>query len=225
MEVIQKYDLNDPILFRNFQKKNKVTDAPYHVIENVFDSTQVKNILDILSSYDDSAIDTEQFKNNEHLKWVYIKCRDSELDSPYNISKLVPEFKLYDDMIIEACLQANRSIWNLDINGVITTKYLIYEQDKYSDWHTDGAFGIHADISSDIMWRKLSATVALTEDEYEGGELEMVLSSTPSTSYVKIKQSKGSILLFPPFINHRIAPVTRGIRKTLVYWFCGPRWK
>jgi len=76
MEVINKYDLNDPILFRNFQKKNKVTDAPYHVIENVFDSTQVKNILDILSSYDDSAIDTEQFKNNEHLKWVYIKCRD-----------------------------------------------------------------------------------------------------------------------------------------------------
>jgi len=225
MEVIQKYDLNDPVLFRNYQKNNTVIDVPYYIIENALTDTQIEEILALLSVYDSDAIDSEQFNNNEHLKWLYINCRDEEKPSPYGITKRVLEFRPYDDVIIQKCLDINKRMWNLDINGMITTKYLIYEKGRYSDWHTDGSFGVQSEADSSIVWRKLSATVALTDDEYDGGEFEMVLSSNPSTSYVKIKPSKRSIILFPPFINHRISPVTRGIKKTLVYWFCGSRWR
>lgn len=224
MEVVEKYDLNDPRLFRQYQKKQTIKSVPFFVIENALSKDEIEKIRSMLGVFDDTAIDTEQFKNNEHLKWIYVNCRDEEVDSKHNITRRCLDFKTYDDLIIQKCLSANKKIWNLDITGAITTKYLVYEVDKYSDWHTDGSFGIDVELDTSVVWRKLSATVALTED-YDGGEFEMILSANPHDSYIKVKPSLGSIVLFPPFINHRIAPVTRGVKKTLVYWFCGPRWK
>lgn len=227
MEIIQKYDLNDPLLFRSYQKSNHVGGVPYFLIENALSKQQVDSILDILSSYDHNTIDTEQFKNNEHLRWLYVTCNDSESPSRYGITKHIPELKPYDDLIIQKCLAENKHIWNLDISSVITTKYLVYDVGKYSDWHLDGGFGVDApNMPDNIIWRKLSASVALTDDaDYSGGEIEMIVSAHPSVSHIKIKPSKGSILLYPPFTSHSISPVTRGTRKTLVYWFCGPRWR
>lgn len=226
MEIIKKYDLNDPLLFRSYQKTNQVIDTPYFLIENALSNQQTDDILGILSKYDSNTIDTEHFKNNEHLRWLYVTCRSDESPSKLGITKHIPELKVYDDLIIQKCMIENKRIWNLDISSAITTKYLVYDIDQHSDWHLDGSFGVQsAHMPDDIVWRKLSATVALTDDEYDGGEFEMIISAMPTNSYVKIKPSKGSILLFPPFINHRIKPITKGTRKTLVYWFCGPRWR
>ena len=226
MEIIQKYDLNDPLLFRSYQKSNHVGSVPYFLIENALSNRQVDSILDILSSYDQNTIDTEQFKNNEHLRWLYVTCNESESPSRYGITKYIPELKPYDDLIIQKCLTENKHIWNLDISSVITTKYLVYDVGKYSDWHLDGGFGVDApNMPDNIVWRKLSASVALTDDDYSGGEFEMIVSAHPHASHIKIKPSRGSILLYPPFTSHSISPVTRGTRKTLVYWFCGPRWR
>ena len=227
MEVIRKYDLNDPLLFRSYQKSNYVESFPYFLIENALTKQQTDSILNILSPYDLDTIDTEQYKNNEHLRWLYVTCNESESNSRYGITKYIPELKPYDDFIIQKCLAENKHIWNLDISSVITTKYLVYDVGAYSDWHSDGGFGVDApNISDNIVWRKLSATIALSDDDdYSGGEFEMVISAHPSESYIKMKPSRGSILLYPPFTSHSISPVTRGIRKALVYWFCGPRWR
>ena len=36
---------------------------------------------------------------------------------------------------------------------------------------------------------------------------------------------KGSIIVFPSFIYHRVKPVTKGNRYSLVVWNCGKLWK
>jgi len=38
-------------------------------------------------------------------------------------------------------------------------------------------------------------------------------------------KDKGSVLIFPSYINHKVSPVTKGIRRSLVAWFSGPRWR
>ena len=57
------------------------------------------------------------------------------------------------------------------------------------------------------------------ENEFEGGDLEL----TKEGQVAKIKQ--GHIIFFASFIRHRVAPVTRGTRKSLVMWFGGTPFK
>jgi PKHD-type hydroxylase len=67
--------------------------------------------------------------------------------------------------------------------------------------------------------RKLSLVVQLSSpDEYEGGGLEIMASSEP----VQVTKEKGLICAFPSFILHRVTPVTKGTRRTLVIWIAGP---
>ena len=73
--------------------------------------------------------------------------------------------------------------------------------------------------------RKLSMTVLLN-DNYEGGEFQF---ATLNNEKCKIDTPKfnttGSIVVFPSDMEHRIAPVTKGIRYSLVVWFLGPPFK
>ena len=60
----------------------------------------------------------------------------------------------------------------------------------------------------------------LLNDDFEGGDFEINLS-TPN----KVNVKKGMAIFFPSFVLHRVTPVTKGIRKSLVIWVEGPRWK
>ena len=61
--------------------------------------------------------------------------------------------------------------------------------------------------------------------EYEGGDLEFDLrdksDSTSNIQTTKIARKKGSIIVFPSFVWHRVTPVTQGTRYSLVIWNCG----
>ncbi|MBI4521691.1 MAG: 2OG-Fe(II) oxygenase, partial [Gemmatimonadetes bacterium] len=38
-------------------------------------------------------------------------------------------------------------------------------------------------------------------------------------------RGKGQAFLFPSYIGHRVTPVTRGIRRSLVTWCVGPAFR
>ena len=73
--------------------------------------------------------------------------------------------------------------------------------------------------------RKLSMTVSLTNpDEYEGGDLEFDFRNQDEASQPRICEEirpKGSVIVFPSFVWHRVKPVTKGIRHSLVCWNLG----
>ena len=115
---------------------------------------------------------------------------------------------------------ANFNVFNFHIYNVADiqyTEYLASEGGHYN-WHHD------INWSSDTKHeRKLSVTVQLSDpSEYEGGDFVFDECSTPNSDILK---QKGTVLVFPSYLRHRVEPVTKGIRKSLVSWFEGPRFR
>lgn len=86
----------------------------------------------------------------------------------------------------------------------------------------------------DVFWltqknshRKVSLILQLTDpSEYEGGVLNFERIGTYPSDGDKIEMKKrGTVIAFPSFIYHRLEPVTKGRRHSLVGWFEGPRWQ
>ena len=70
--------------------------------------------------------------------------------------------------------------------------------------------------------RKLSIIVQLSdEDEYEGGDINLKIGSRD----LDLPKKKGGVIVFPSFILHRVLPVTKGSRKSLVSWISGPNYR
>ena len=115
---------------------------------------------------------------------------------------------------------ANRTNFGFDIGYLDSVQYTVYHDggDHY-DWHIDTFLD-----TPNAFHRKLSVTVQLSDgDEYEGGEFHLRDGSgqdLPNNIY-----DRGSVLVFPSFLLHRVTPVTSGARKTLVAWFEGKRFR
>lgn len=116
--------------------------------------------------------------------------------------------------------EANRIAFGLDltdISPVQFTEYSSENQGKY-DWHHD--INWEQDTAFD---RKVSVVLQLTNgDSYEGGDFEFKEVETPDLQKMRLK---GTVLCFPSYLVHRVTPVTKGVRNSLVAWFEGPRWR
>ena len=89
------------------------------------------------------------------------------------------------------------------------------------DSKNQGFYRWHSDIAPRSTKRKISITMPLNEpSEYEGGSLEFNGSGSPS----EVPQHQGTVITFPSFVLHRVTPVTRGKRFSLVAWITGPPW-
>ena len=123
--------------------------------------------------------------------------------------------------------QANKNAgWNFQWDHSDLCQFTKYKLNQYYDWHNDSGEKIppHGKI------RKLSMTCQLTDgSEYSGGELEFDFRQydPPQRDESKhlIKTTailpKGSIIVFPSFVWHRVKPVTKGVRYSLVVWHLG----
>ena len=87
---------------------------------------------------------------------------------------------------------------------------------NHYDWHQDVQWYGQSDFD-----RKLSVTIQLSDEgSYEGGDFEFEDVQTNADF-----RSKGTVLVFPSYLRHRIHPVTHGTRLALVAWFYGARWR
>ena len=89
-------------------------------------------------------------------------------------------------------------------------QYTQYGPGHKFDWHVDIGAG-------DASNRKLSLTVQLSDESaYEGGGLQFI--SAPDTVSPKMR---GTAILFPSYLAHRVSDVTSGLRCSLVGWAAG----
>ena len=71
--------------------------------------------------------------------------------------------------------------------------------------------------------RKLSFSLQLSDpDDYEGGNVQLLDES--NRSYIA-PRNRGTIILFDSRTQHRVLKVTKGVRRSIVGWVVGPRWK
>jgi PKHD-type hydroxylase len=119
----------------------------------------------------------------------------------------------------------NFRFYNFDLNGYSFfqyTEYFGHELGKY-DWHMDSYLGSHPNGFTET--RKLSITLLLNEPgvDFEGGDFQINKGSPTEVDTVDLK--KGMLIAFPSFLIHRVAPVTKGTRKSIVIWVQGPKFR
>ena len=61
------------------------------------------------------------------------------------------------------------------------------------------------------------------EVDFEGGDFQINSGQEKDAESVKMK--KGDIIVFPSFMLHRVKPVTKGVRKSIVIWVMGPKFR
>ena len=120
---------------------------------------------------------------------------------------------------------ANKDNFLYDISDIENDliQYTQYNKGDYYNWHTDMDIG---DINEpDQLVRKLSFTLQLTnEDEYTGGNLEFADFDDSSYRFL-VPKSRGTMIVFDSRTPHRVTPIESGIRKSLVGWVVGKRWR
>ena len=101
-----------------------------------------------------------------------------------------------------------------------TYQYAHYHVNDHYGWHIDY---IRAGDKERQFPRKLSFSLLLNDD-YEGGELEFVLPQYGMElkwNRIALEPKAGSLIVFPSTLGHRVKPVTKGIRKSIVGWCIG----
>jgi PKHD-type hydroxylase len=99
-----------------------------------------------------------------------------------------------------------------DIQVTENAQFTEYPVGGFYDWHMD----CDTNMAHEPPVRKISMTLLLNDpSEFEGGNLELM--SPGRTTNLK----QGHAICFASFLNHRVQPVTRGVRQSLVVWFGG----
>jgi len=120
--------------------------------------------------------------------------------------------------------------WNFQWDFSENCQFTKYSKGQYYDWHCDGWDKPYKREEGDPTKgkiRKLSVTVSLSDPkDYKGGELEFDLRNgdpDKKRRVIKCKEilPKGSLVVFPGFVWHRVCPVKKGTRHSLVMWSLG----
>ena len=121
------------------------------------------------------------------------------------------------DQVNEFIQKANRNHFGFeDVHVTEPAQFTEYPEGGFYDWHMDN----DVNMQHEPPVRKISMTLLLShESQFEGGDLELMAKGK------RAKLTQGQAIIFASFLNHRVAPVTRGVRQSLVMWFGGTPFK
>jgi len=135
-----------------------------------------------------------------HISWI-----------PFNV---LPEMYKTLDKVMQATNRNHMGFEGMQITE--PAQFTEYSNGGFYDWHIDS----DVECSKEPPVRKISMTCLLSkDDEFEGGGLELMSEG----KFARPKQ--GHAIFFASFIRHRVVPVTRGTRRSLVMWFGGTPFK
>ncbi len=186
---------------------------PYWVFQNVISEEICKQIIDLGNNKWKQA--TIGDKNALDVGKIDTKTRETDVAWSN------------DDWLYEVCWHylhtANRnSNWNFEISSCEPMQITKYKKNGHYEFHQDGnGFSRYDNTENKFLHnktRKLSMTIVLNED-YEGGEFEFFQDIN------LIKEKMGTVIVFPSYMVHKVRPITKGTRYSLVAWFCGEPFK
>lgn len=192
------------------EKQRIASIGKHHVLsfKRIFSDEEIQQLRDLLDSEHQQA----------HIGQI---ATGKELNNDIRRSKVrfVPEqeYKWVYDRLWRAAKELNK-LYRFNLTGIKETIQLArYDEDE------QGFYCWHKDTSVAWMSRKISISVPLSSTlEFEGGDLQFMLGNggEPMT----VNQIKGHAICFPSYEQHRVTPVTKGRRYSLVAWIGGPDW-
>lgn len=113
--------------------------------------------------------------------------------------------------------------WNFIISECEKVQFSIYGLQSRYGWHRD----TNVTLPEGSPVRKLSVSVQLSHpDDYEGGDFQIKnFFGTEITENANQLRNRGTIIVFPSYLEHQVVPVTKGTRYSLVQWYSGPDWR
>lgn len=178
----------------------------YYWFQNGFNFSELEEIEKLATKYpytDATIIGNESI--NESIRKSKIKWVHPDDNSQWLYDK-------FAGMVIEA-----NKTWKFNL-------YSIIDSIQYTEYLAGGGhYDWHVDIGpKNISHRKVSIVVQLSDpSEYDGGDLELWNGGAIKSVF----RGRGTTVLFPSFTMHRVTPVTRGLRKSLVLWVGGEHYK
>ena len=99
---------------------------------------------------------------------------------------------------------------------------------QYSEYDASQEYGWHQDVKNtsyaDGRIRKMSFSIFVNEN-FEGGEFDLEIHGPDAKPrYIsEWKRSNENCIIFKSDMWHRVRPVKKGIRKSIVGWLLGPK--
>jgi len=201
----------------------------WYYFTSVVDKETCNKIIELDAGYyekvtvtKDNGITKEERKTGKNLSF--------KSDTSIRISdiKWVNNQWVYD-LIFPYMEEANKSAgWNFDIQSAETPQLTRYKKEGFYNWHSDGgadSLSIYDSSKGKFLQgyaRKLSMSILLNED-FSGGKFQFIgIYNGKRKILTPDFKGIGSIIVFPSFMEHRVTPITKGIRYSLVAWFLGP---
>jgi PKHD-type hydroxylase len=187
--------------FKDLGKKIKRTKANKHLTDD--------QIIEDIITNDNKFLKDLKKQRNSNVAWL-------------NDQWIYNEIQPYINM-------ANKSSgWNFDWDYSESCQFTKYKLNQFYDWHCDSwekPYDNPNNLNFHKKIRKLSVTCSLSDPkDYKGGQLEFQFRNNndpKGTRVCKEIMPRGSIVVFPSFVWHRVKPVTKGTRYSLVIWNVG----
>jgi PKHD-type hydroxylase len=210
------------MLFADHRDRLSVTPC-FIVLGDVFSEEECTKIIEIGQETDieeSKILGEEKDANANNI----LKIRKSK-NSFINLSE---KTSWIFEKIFQATTFVNENYFHFELNGFNSIQFTEYHGGgDFYDWHLDLPLKSNDPYMplEAARFRKLSGSLILSQSsEYTGGEfyIDRDHRNNPINT---INQSIGSIVFFPSFISHKVNNVTSGIRRSLVFWVEGPKFK
>lgn len=107
--------------------------------------------------------------------------------------------------------------WGFHLDNFEAVQYAEYGPNQHYHWHIDTFL-----LSGKDYDRKVTVVCLMNDpSEFEGGQLQLRFNQQE----YDVPLIKGTVIAFPSFIEHRVTPVTSGVRYTAAMWVNGPRFR
>jgi len=157
-------------------------------------------------------------KNGELKDIADANIQDGNKDNRSSKVSWLDDKKLQISLSNLITIANEESNWKFSIKELEPLQYTIYNVGDHYDWHIDS----HKKPYKNGLVRKLSFTLCLNDD-YEGGAFS-VCQTHPNPDKIVIqsfKPKKGTMIVFPSYVWHKVEKITKGVRKSLVGWIVG----
>ncbi len=183
-----------------------------------FKSVIPNYICDQIIKLGNSLKENKAIVGEPKIEGTKLKVRDSDvswINDKWVLKEIIPYIGI-------ANIDAK---WFVEMDNHELAQFTKYKLNQHYDWHFDqyltpDEFG---------KTRKLSLILSLSDSsEYEGGKLLFDYQDYPNQnkfSECTELKNKGSIIVFPSYLYHKVTPVTEGTRYSLVIWAKGNNWR
>lgn len=194
----------------------EIVTHPYIIYDNIFNNEEIDKIINYCEDKElqKGVVNSSDYKSFDAISSKHRNCDLNFHNKNENTSWIF-------DKLDHHILFINNEFYGFDLNGYDLFQYTVYDSKDAGtyNWHMDTNLGnthMHQP-------RKLSLSICLSDckTEFEGGIFQLNMGNQEFP--LDINLEKGSGIFFPSFMCHKVTPVTKGIRKSLVVWVTGPK--